>query len=277
MSFVSQVPDCPIVTDLTNIEAGIRRYERVHGKGSATTYEPRDLAANPLGSHECASTGRITLIPEVEWKERIIEREAKQQRNLDLLNTYKIPPLHQGSTWACWANAPTDNFHFTMAYNGGPVIVLSPGSVAGPVKRYRKAGGNCSEANDYMAEHGIASQRVWSANNYYDSNLDNDQSRADRARHRVLEWDDLEPRNWAEFISTLLTPGRTVAYCNYAMRHAVLAIDPIINARGEIGVLTRNSGLYRDSKGFTQFFGKYAMPDDATSIRSVTIDARATE
>lgn len=267
MPFASQVPNCPSFDDQNPPP-------ELSPDGA---YVRRDYAANPLGSHECARAGQTFRIPRDEWLERIKEKEAKKQRGIDLLNLYEMPPLNQGSTWSCWAQSVTDNAHFAQAAAGGPVVRLSTGSVAGPVKRYRKAGGNCSEALARMADEGICSADMWPENDCT-TNRWNDKTAANASRHRVLEWDDLEPGDFDEMASLLLMPTpRQVAYCNWAMRHAVLAIDLIVNERGQFGLLTRNSGLYRDSKGFTQFFGKYAMPDDATSIRSVTIDARATE
>lgn len=273
--FISKTPNCPVVDDSVNLDQAKRDWEREHGKGTANTYVPRDLDADPLGSHECAAAGRIKIIPEVEWKERIIEMEAKGQTALDLLETYKMPPLHQGRTKSCWAQAVTDAAHFAQADAGGPVVRLSTGSTAGPIKGYRNRGGNCIEAAKRGAEFGICRASLWPENANTDRRLWTPETEADAAQHKILEWDDMKSRDWAEFVSTLLTPGRTVAYCNYSMSHAVLAIKLIYNSRGQLGVLTRNSGLYRDKNGFTQFFGKRAVPDDAISIRVFSIDARA--
>lgn len=271
MTFVSQVPDCPRIDNNTTVA------ELKHLAGNECAgAEPRDYVADQLGSHECAAAGRIKIIPREEWPERIREREAKKQRNLDLINTFGVKALHQSRTNYCWVNAVIMDAHVRMAYNGGPVTMLSPSSVGAPIKRYRNVGGNCSEALKRFAEVGACSQKMWAPNENTNSRLWTPEAAADAARHRVLEWDDLRPRDWEEFISTLLVPGRSVALCNYAMRHAVTALDPIINERGEIGFLAWNSGLYRDRNGFTQFFGRYAQPDDAVSIRVITIDARAT-
>jgi hypothetical protein len=254
--FVSQTPDCPTFDDK-------HPAPKLSPEGA---YVPRDYAADPLGSFECGMAGAVAIIPRDEWKERIQEKEAKQQRGL--------PPLHQESTWSCWSQAVTDNAHFVQSFNGGPVVRLSTGSVAGPVKRYRKKGGNCSEAIKRMATHGICSADKWPENDYKTNRWD-DETAANAALHKVLEYDDLEPHNFDEMISLLLQPKpRTVAYCNWAMSHAVLAIDAIINERGEFGVLTRNSGLYRDKQGFTKFFGKFSIPNDACSIRTMLLNAR---
>lgn len=268
--FYSSVPKCARFDDTTNLDSWLRRHP-----GERGGLVPRDYSEDPLGSHECAHAGAIVKIPEVEWKERIQEREAKKQRGLDLLATYKMKPLHQGRTWSCWAQAVTDNAHFHMAYAGGPVVRLSTGSVAGPVKNYRKAGGNCIEALKRMCSHGICSANMWPENDCQ-RNRWNAETAANAALHKVEEFDDLAPRDWEEFISLLLVPGRTVAYCNYAMSHAVLAIDAIIDKRGQIGVLTRNSGLYRDNNGFSQFFGRYAQPDDAVSVRVMSLGYQRT-
>lgn len=262
--FVSQTPDCPTFDDK-------HPAPKLSPEGA---YVPRDYAADPLGSFECGMAGAVAIIPRDEWKERIQEKEAKRQRGLDLLNEYKMPPLHQGSTWSCWAQAWTDALHFTQAFNGGPVVRLSTGSVAGPVKRYRKAGGNCSEAAKRTATHGICSADKWGENDCT-TNRWNDETAADAALHMVREYDELEPGNVDEMASLLLQPKpRFVAFCNWAMSHAVLAIDVIINERGEFGFLTRNSGLYRDKNGFTKFFGRFAVPNDACSPRAMLLNAR---
>jgi hypothetical protein len=270
-NILAQVHNAPRFDDHTNIDEWIKAHP-----GEQSGYEPRDYDADPLGSYECATAGATVRIPRSEWKERIREREAKGQTGLALMATYKIKPLHQGRTPSCWSQCVTDNAHFVQAYNGGPVVRLSTGSVAGPVKNYRSRGGNCSEALKRMHKVGICSADVWPENEINNRRLWTPRAAENAGLHRVLEWDDLEPGDFDEMISLMLhEPGRTVAYCNWKMHHAVLAIDPIIDERGEVGVLTRNSGLYRDKNGFTKFFGRFSIPNDAVSIRTFSINARA--
>lgn len=268
--FSSQVPKC-IVIDDSLTDADLRTLAGDERRG----YRPRDYTADPLGSHECAKAGEIERIPTKNWPDLIREKQEKKQRGIDLMNLHKIPPMHQGKTNSCWANDVIDNGHFVMAAAGGPVIRLSSASVAGPVKRFRNKGGNCSEALKQMADVGVCSADVYPENANTNSRLWTAEAKANAALHRVLEWDDLDPGDFEQMGSLLLQPRpRVVAFCNWSMRHAVLAIDLLVNARGQFSVLCRNSGAYRDKNGMTVFSGRRAVPNDACSIRTMLMNAR---
>lgn len=275
IDFAKLLHEAPRFDDQTNIDEWIKGHPDQDPEPGYDT--PRDYDADPLGSYEAESAGATVLIPRDEWKERIRERIAKQQTGLQLFGLYKVKPLNQGRTKSCWAQAVIDNCHGVQAYQGGPVVRLSTGSTAGPIKNYRNRGGNCSEALKRGHQVGICSADVWPENACDNRRLWTPRAAENAGLHKILEWDGLKSGSFDEMISLLLSePGRQVAYCNWKMRHAVLAIDPIIDDRGEVGVLTRNSGLYRDKNGLSKFFGRFSIPNDAVSVRTFSINARPT-
>lgn len=244
-----------------------------HGQGNVGTgYVPRDFERDPQAGYVCASPSRAPRVPRSEWVERIKEREAKKQRGIDLLEAMHVPRLHQGNTSSCWIQTVIQNMHMVMASNGGPVIPLSPANGSALIKGFRDVGGNCSEAGKFIHENGVCDQTLWPPNANTSRQFNTPQASENALRHRILEYDDLTPKSFDEMYDELFA-GLFTGYGNYTMRHAVLAIDPLVDARGNFGVLTLNSGLYRGPDGLTQFFGSRARPDDAIAIRTITIDA----
>src|SRR5690606_36330226 len=104
------------------------------------------------------------LIPEVEWKERIKEREAKGLTNRELCKLAGIAPLNQNGTNYCWANGVIQCMQIIRAKSGDPHKPLSPASVAGPITNFRNVGGWGDQALDRIREHGANFQEDWPAN-----------------------------------------------------------------------------------------------------------------
>jgi hypothetical protein len=239
--------------------------------GTAAGYVPRDFEADPQAGYVCASPSRAPKVPRDEWIERIKEREAKKQRGIDLIEAYNVPRLHQGQTSSCWIQTVIQNMHLVMASNGGPIIPLSPAFASALIKGFRDVGGNCSEGAKFLHENGTCDQTLWPPNANTSRKFNTSEANENALRHRILEYDDLTPKSFDEMFDELFA-GLFVGYGNYTMSHAVLAIDPLVDKKGNFGILTLNSGLYRGPDGLTQFFGSRARPDDAIAVRTITID-----
>lgn len=273
MGYVSTacLSDIPRWDDSTNrilLEEEAERF----GRG----YVQRDYDEDPLAGHKCAFPFRLPMIPEFDWPEMIREREAKGLTNMAMFKRLGFPPLNQGQTSSCWMQATTDNMHAVMLITGGKklLVPLSPASGVWPLHR-RDVGGNCSEAAKYLADSGLVAQSLWPPN-AINGRYDTPAAKANRAKHRIREYDDLTPKAFAEMVSMMLH-GFPVAYGNYSMSHAVLGVDPIIDERGEVGVLARNSGYLRNSEGLSLFFGKLKTPHDAVCVRAITLDGGETD
>ena len=249
-------------------ERRAERGELVLGTG----YVPRDYDSDPQAGYVCASPSRAPKVPRSEWVERIKERQEKRQRGIDLLDAMAVPRLNQGNTSSCWIQTVTQNMHMSMAQSGGPIIPLSPAFGSALIKGFRDVGGNCSEAAQWIHENGLCDQTLWPPNANTSRNYNTPEAGENALRHRILEYDDLTPKSFDEMFDELFA-GLFVSYGNYTMSHAVLAIDPMVDAKGNFGVLTLNSGLYRGPDGLTQFFGSRSRPDDAIAVRSITIDS----
>lgn len=234
-------------------------------------FVPRDYDADPVARHWCASPFREPRIDEQTAKQMIEERERKGLTNMARFVRAGFPPLHQGQTNLCWMNATIDAIHSLMLSVGGKELLtpLSPGGAAAWETNFRNVGGNVSQAVQAIIKTGAPTQADWPANVITSRQHDTKEAREHARRHMVLEYDDLDPGDVEQMWSMCLH-GFAVPFGNYSMSHAVLAVDPVVNAKGRIDFLCRNSGYLRDSQGLSIIGGKLAIPHDACVIRAIT-------
>lgn len=229
---------------------------------------PRDLVKYPFGATPFLKTWDGPRIPRSEWVARIQEREARGQRNSQIVRNAKIPSLNQGGTNYCWCNAVITMIDHARAKMGLPYIPLSPASVAAIIKNYRNVGGWGGEAIEYIAAHGVAPQSVWPAN-AIDRRYDNDESRKLRQMFIIGDWVELPARDFEALMSHLLMDGWAAVGYNW-WSHEVFAADPVIAPSGRPGVRLRNS--WADDYGDLGYFileESKANPDDAVSLINI--------
>ncbi|TWT58902.1 hypothetical protein KOR42_22890 [Thalassoglobus neptunius] len=234
-----------------------------------TGYVERDWAQDPCGGTGYAAPFSMPLIPEDEWIDRIRERKANRSRLVDLMEMAKLKPYHQSSTPLCWANGTTFMAQIKqIIFDEQKKVLLSSGSVAALATGYRLRGGWGMEAIKVLHDFGAARQAIWPANSV-DRRYDTKSSRDDRLNNQADQWWDLQPRNFGQLVTCLLS-GLPVSVAYNWQRHLVCAIDAVEMQDGSVGILTANSGLARDRNGFTIYSGRHAVPDEAISLMAIT-------
>lgn len=229
-----------------------------HGTG----YEQRDRAAWPVASSGFSKAFDLQVIPRSEWDDRM---QAMKDANLrKVLERENISPLNQGSSNFCWTNALVTGLEAQRAASGMPYVKLSPASVAAPIKGYRNLGGWAGEALEYIIANGIASASLWPPN-AIDRSYDNEATRADRKRHTITEWYDIDcdRDDLFDVLFTCVLLNMPVAIGLDWWRHEVCALYPVKDGN-RYGLGCRNSwGSDYGENGFFELYGNKALPSDA--------------
>lgn len=231
---------------------------------------PRDFSRVPHGAMSFAAKFDLPLIPRSEWTERVAEMERKHTRLSDVADEAGLKSLDQNGTNYCWCNAVITAMQTLRAAQNQPFIALSPASVAAPIKHYRNQGGWGGEALRFIVEHGVAAQEFWPANYWQSDKYDTPAMRANRARHKVVEWWDLAPRRFDQLMTCLLLRIPVAIGLNW-WSHEVCAVDPVVLAKDRYGVRIRNSwGDEYGDRGYAVLTEGRATPDDAVAPRVTT-------
>jgi len=222
----------------------------------------RDYSESPFASGPTKPFD-LQIIDPSEWKDRIREKDEKKTRNSDLADQVGLKCKNQSNTNYCWINAPVYCYESARVQAGLPLVYFSPASVGGPIKNYRNVGGWGSQGLEYMVAHGVVPESLWPANaisrQYYDETLEV------RAKHKVSEFYDLEPRNWEQLITCLLLNIPVAIGLNW-WSHEVTAVDAVLMSNGDIGVRIRNSwGMEWGDDGYSVLVKSKANPDDAVA------------
>ncbi len=206
------------------------------------------------------------IIPRSEWQARIAEREERKARSRDITALNRLPCKDQGQTNFCWANAPVYALELRRLRMNLPMRLLSPASVACPIKGFSNVGGWGGEALEFLVTHGATPIDLWPANaisrKYY-----TDASKAEALFYRVDEWWELEPRNLDQLISLLLHGFPGAGGYNW-WSHEVTNED-VVWLDGQAWPVIRNSwSLSWGSEGYSILQGSKALADDLVAPRS---------
>lgn len=237
--------------------------------------EPRDYAANPY-CFSAATVPLTDLIPESEWRERIIDME-KSKTDLETLikqGGYKIKS--QKSTNFCWAYGTVSTVEATRAVNGLPYVSLSPAHIACKIKGFRNVGGWSGEALDYLVDYGCCEERLW-PNATISRRYDTREVAENALNYRVVEWNDLKGRNFKETMTCLLN-RRPVSAGFMFWRHLVMLVRPVIlnDSTGHwsewLGIKLANSwDTSWGDEGYGILKGNRMVPDDQISPRAIVL------
>ena len=256
---IHSVIDCPIIDD-SNIGDLCPTGPKAPGRGRV----PRDWEVNPYGSFAFAAPVTSQPIPESEWKERILDREKQGLLISKAAVAVGVKTKNQQQTSFCWFNAPTQAEQVLRALSGDGYVSLSPASGACLVTKFRNVGGWTTDAIKFMSGTGLCTSATW-GDNLISKALDTENSREERARHRLTEWADIPRHDDRQFMTQLIL-GRPVCVGLDFWGHEVLAVDPIVLPNGHFGYRFWNSwGDTYGSKGFgiLPLIPGKGSPDDA--------------
>lgn len=270
MAFASSLPAGCLVTDENNWKQFTQPVSSADGT-SESGYIPRDYGDDPLGSGYAARMmPENLLIPKSDWKDIIEQRERDGTRLIDRCEKSGIFTLDQNPSWYCWAYSTV---HGVMAANisqNEAPRLLVPESVAGPIMNYRKQGGWCSKALDYIAKNGVADSHAWPWTSHAQANkkLYFEDSRENSGLTLVSEWWDIQ--SWEEKASCLLM-GIPCPSCYNYEGHATCSVE-LIWRDGQFGIIDIDSYYKRNGNRFhaRARMGNRAYSQDTVAIRSVT-------
>lgn len=268
MAFKSTInPSSPFADD-----ANWRDHVKPPQNNDGPNYIPRDWDAQPLGSIPGTSEfPKELLIPRVEWKERIEEKERTKTQLSDILKASPVKWLIQKSPWIhtnyCWAYGVVHGIMAHRVVQNQPYRRLSPTSVAAPIKNYRNQGGWGSQALEFIIKYGVAAEEFWPQNRIDQQYFE--PSRENAALHKVTEWWDLRSRNFDEKASCLLANMPVPSGYSW-MGHEMCSCDLIVLKNGGFGCRDLNS--YSSDGTFDEYIltESRGAADDAVVPRTVT-------
>lgn len=195
------------------------RVDAADQRGFGRGYQSRDYDKYPLAGLKCARRYAKQLIPRSEWKERIAEKTAKKRWIRDLCDRVGLHVKNQSSSNYCWFHAPVRGIEVRRVLQNDRPLVLSAFCGASDIKRGRNEGGSGIVAVEYLATNGAPLESMWAPMKFSGQRtpelIDN------AKRHRIVTWEDCDPRNHDELITAILTDD-PVTVGIPAWRHEVL-------------------------------------------------------
>lgn len=230
--------------------------------------KPRDYTAVPLGSLPFAQTFNLPTIPRAEWPDRIADMERSKSRLSDICDQAAIPCLNQGSVGYCHAFSPCYAVMAFRAVMGLPYKLLSASSIGGPVTGFQDAGAYIFDDLEHIVTHGVATVETYpmlTTQNRWDA-----KAQADAAKHKVVEWWELETGNVDQMMTSLLCRLPVCVGIN-SWGHAVTLLDPI-HENGRFGFFFENSwgAGWGDNGRGKIFIGDAKTPNEAYVPRQIT-------
>ena len=285
--FVSRLPEGTRVVTEKNLGRHNKLWHKLRDGTlvSQTGLVVRNYVTRPIA---CAARSRRMppelLVPRDEWIPRIEERQRKKERLIDrLLDTFitfrgqrvcLFALLNQSPSWYCWCYAMTTALMASrVAENEAPRLLI-PESVAGPIMRYRKQGGYCTLAWNYMAQHGVADAEAWPWERHAQANSSRyfEPSRANAALTKPFEGWDLE--TFDEKMSCLLRDIPTGS-CYDREGHARASVDAIYR-NGQFGIIDIDSYPRGGQVDLVARMGRAAHSQDTVACRATSPNSLAT-
>lgn len=235
---------------------------------------PRDWNQNPYGSLYYAKPWNFPLIPRSEWQDRINDRTQRKAQLSDVRNRgmygQPIPSRDQNGKGYCWAHSGVSAHLVARALMNEPYADLSAYAVACIIKGYRDEGGWGGDGVEFEATRGVPTSKFWPQQSMDKSN-DNASTWADAAKHKYVEWYDLDPNAMLDQLMTALLSNMPVVSDFNWWSHSVATIDAVSWDGSQVTTRIWNSwGDSWSEKGTGKLEGQKAIPDAGLACRVVT-------
>lgn len=268
MGFTSQIyPNEMVLEDDREYQALVDEQEKqIDDDGKPFGIPGRDWEKEPYGSMEFAAPFPPELeIPESDWPAIIQEKERTGTQLSQIIRSAGLPCKNQRNTNYCWIFAPTHSIEICRVLQNEQIVLLSPASAGARIKNFRNVGGWGTEGLRHLAEKGCNTIEQWP-----ETAIDRKYNTAENIelalRNRVLEWWDLRPRNYKQYISLLLRNFPIPIGLNW-WSHEVTAYDAVY-VDGQVRPRIRNSwGMDWGDQGFSILTVQKGTPDDAVAPR----------
>lgn len=170
----------------------------------------------------------------------------------------------------CWAHGTCSAVMLVRAKNNQPFVSLSAYHVACIIKNYRDEGGWCTQALDFIAKRGIASEEFWPQRSVSKSN-DTPQMWQNAALHKVEQWWDIsDNRETAKRqMATLLLLNDPVQTDHNWWGHSICTMR-LISWNPFKTMIWNSWGESWSDRGMGILEGSKAIPDGAVAPRVVT-------
>jgi hypothetical protein len=240
---------------------------------------PRSYLNHPVGSlpYGSAVPSGFARIPMEEWPDRIADQLRAKSSLYHVWQDSGLGVWDQGSLNYCHAYSAVMGNALARHQQGLPMVNLSPSSVGAPVTGFTNNGAYIHDDLKQMVDVGVASidfvPMATTRKDAFKSGW-----KADAAKHRIVEFDDITPRDFVLHCSMLLQNKPVCVGLNY-WRHAVtdLVVVDLNNGRKAIdwlryAILFLNSwGPEWGDGGFAQRTGQKALADAIYSIRQSSL------
>lgn len=236
---------------------------------------PRNYARHPVGYLANAKPFDLQLIPESEWQSRLDALVAAKALLSDIRNRGNngspIPSRDQNGKGYCWAHSGVSAHLIARAVANEPYADLSAYAIACMIKHFQDEGGWGAEGVEFQGDKGVPTSKTWPQQSMSRSN-DNPATWEDAAKHKMVEWMDIDPNQAKAQMVTCLLLGIPVVVDFNWWSHSVCALDLVKINPFQIRIWNSWGDSWSEN-GTGILEGNHAVPDGALGCRVTTPSA----
>lgn len=238
-----------------------------------TGYDGRDYDKYPVASLKCAKRYDVSANVDPAKYQYLIElKNTNRSWITDLCDAKGVIPKNQQDSNFCWGHAAVHCMEIAYAQQGGPIPPLSAFYACALIKGGRNQGGSGIEAVQWLSENGTCTEALHPSMDFSTRNAAD--VVADAAKHKILEYDELDPNDHASIISCVLNDiPVTVGVPRWSHEVTIVKLlwDPTATwNHGVLYVIDNSWGTSWGTKGRGTLSRSYSIFDEAGAVRSVS-------